>query len=283
MFKLTIKRVGELLRCVFEILWNKPDGLTAKEVLSLIPEITQLTEDELRHSPTENLPRYERIVRLATIPLARAGWLIKNEKGRWYITEDGRQACRRFSNAEDLYKEAMRLYEERRQANPESVMILETAQESAWEQIEKYLHQLKQIELQTMTAELLRAMDYYPAWIAPPEKQHGQIDLIAYADPLGAKGQRIKAQVRQKGQAVTLEGVRSFLSALEPNDIGVIFSTGGFTNEAAQELSAGNFQKLTALDAGAFFDLWKEHYSLLNQEARHLLPLKTVHFLSVVE
>jgi restriction system protein len=280
MSNLTIKRLGELLRSVFEILWDKPDGLTAKEVFSLIPITNQLTEDELRYSPSSNLPRYERIVRLATIPLDHAGWLIKTEKGRWYITEDGYQACRRFVNVQDFYKEAMRLYEERKQAAPESIMVMELAQEAAWLQIEKHLLQLNHAKLQTMLAELLLAMDYHPSWIAPPEKERGRIDLIAFVDPIGAKGQRIIAQIKHKGQAVTLEGIRSFLSTLGTNDFGVIFSTGGFTKEAMQALASGNFQKITALDTSAFFDLWKQYYNQLSQKAQHLLPLKTIYFLS---
>jgi restriction system protein len=276
----TIKRVGELLRSVFKILWNKPDGLTAKEVLSLIPKTIQLTDEELRYSPATNLPRYERIVRLATIPLVHAGWLIKTEKGRWYITDYGYQACRRFINVQDFYREAMRLFDERKQHIPESIMVMELAQESAWMQIEKHLFQLHHTKLQAMLVELLRAMDYYPSWIAPPEKERGHIDLIAFVDPIGAKGQRIIVQIKHKGQAVTLEGVRSFFSTLGSNDFGLIFSTGGFTKEALQELASGNFQRITALDTGAFFDLWKQYYSQLNQEVCHLLPLKIIHFLS---
>ncbi|MBK8421464.1 restriction endonuclease [Candidatus Villigracilis saccharophilus] len=280
MSNLTIKRVGELLRSVFEILWDKPDGLTAKEVLSLIPITNQLSEDELRYSSKSNLPRYERIVRLATIPLVHAGWLLKTEKGRWYITEEGYQACRRFVNVQDFYKEAMRLYEARKQAVPESIMVMEIAQEAAWGQIESHLRQLHHTKLQTMLAELLRAMDYHPSWIAPPEKERGHIDLIAFVDPIGAKGQRIIGQIKHRGQAVTLEGIRSFLSTLGPNDYGVIFSIGGFTNEAMQALASGNFQKITSLNSGAFFDLWKQYYNQLNREAQDLLPLKIIYFLS---
>ncbi len=280
MSKVTIKRVGELMRSVFEILWNKPEGLTAKEVLSLIPKTTQLFEDELIYSFTTNLPRYERIVRLSTIPLVYAGWLVKTEKGRWSISADGYQACRRFINIQDLYKEAVSLYVERRQAAPESVLVMELAQESAWMQIEKHLHQLHHTKLQSMLVELLRAMEYYPSWIAPPEKERGHIDLIAFVDPIGAKGRRIIAQVKHKGQGVTLEGIRSFSSSLGPNDFGVIFSTGGFTNEAMHELASGRFEKITTLDTCAFFDLWKQYYNQLSQEGRHLLPLKIIHFLS---
>ena len=280
MSNVTIKRVGELLRCVFEILWNKPDGLSAKEVLSLIPRSIQLTEEELKYSSITNLPRYERIVRLASIPIVHAGWLIKTEQGRWYITEDGYQACRKFVNVQDFYKEAMRLHEDLRQSPPESIMIFELAQESSWTQIEKHFRQLHHTKLQAMLAELLRAMDYFPSWIAPPEKSRGHIDVIAFVDPIGAKGRRIIAQVKHKGQAITLEGVRSFSSTLGTNDYGIIFSTGGFTNEAMRAIASGVFDKITALDTGAFFDLWKQYYSQLSQEIRHLLPLKSIYFLS---
>lgn len=280
MSNLTIKRVGELLRSVFEILWDKPDGLAAREVISLLPITNPLSEEELRYSPATNLPRYERIVRLATIPLVQVGWLIKTEKGRWYITEDGYRAAKKFTNAHDFYKEAMRLFEERRQAPPENLLALELAQEAAWAQIEKHIQQLQTSQIQKMLADLLRAMDYHPTWIAPPEKERGYIDLIAFVDPIGAKGQRIIAQVKHKGQAVTLEGMRSFFNKLGQNDFGIILSTGGFTNDALQSMSAGNFQKITALNPSAFFDLWKQYYDLIDRESQQLLPLKAVYFLS---
>ena len=112
MTDISLPRVGELIRAVFEYLWHKPDGMPAKEVLAFVPEIIVLSEDEKRVSPINNIPKYERIIRLATVPLTRVGWLTKNNKGRWRITEQGRRACRRFSNAQDLYREALRIFEE---------------------------------------------------------------------------------------------------------------------------------------------------------------------------
>lgn len=279
----TTKRTGELLRSVFEILWDKPDGLTAREVLSQIPYITQLTEDELKPLPNTNTPRYEKIVRIATIPMAQVGWLAKNKNGLWHITRDGYDACGRFANVQDFYQEAVRLYNERRRAFPENVMTLEVAQEAAWTQIKKHLHNLSPNDLQIMLAEILRTMEYYPSWMAPPEKQHGKIDLIAYTDPLGVQGQRIVAQIKHKGQAVTLEGIKSFTSILSQNDFGMIISMAGFTNEAMQELNINNLQKVTALDAAAFFNLWETYYGELNQELRRLLPLKAINFLDTTE
>lgn len=271
------------MRSIFEILWDKPDGLTAREVLAFIPEVAKLTEEELSISPKTNAPRYEKIVRVATIPLAHAGWLIKNSKGRWFITEDGYQACRRFVNVQDFYKEAIRIYNERRRVSPESVMTMEVAQEAAWAEIEKHLHQLSHVELRSMLAELLRAMSYHPSRMMPSEKQRGHIDLIAFADPIGVKAQRIMVQIKHKGQAVTLEGIRSFLSVLNQNDFGMILSISGFTNDALQEAGAEHSHRLTTLDAVDFYDLWERYYSQLNQEARSLLPLRAIHFLSSLE
>src|SRR6266540_4200144 len=245
MSNITIKRAGELLRSIFEILWDKSDGLTAREVLSRIPHVTKLTEDELNPSPNTNTPRYEKVVRIATIPITQVGWLAKDEKGLWHITQDGYDACNRFANVQDFYLEALHLYNERRRAIPENVMTLEIAQEAAWAQIKKHLYNLSPNELQVMLADLLRVMEYYPSWMAPLEKHRGKINLVAYTDPLGIKGQRILAQVIHKGQAVTLEGIKSFASILGSNDFGMIVSMGGFTNEATQELSLNNFQKIT--------------------------------------
>jgi restriction system protein len=279
MADVTLNRVGELLRSVLELLWNKPEGMPAKEIIAFLPEITQLTEYERGYSVPTNIPRYERIVRLATIPLVKAGWLVKNNKGRWYITEEGRQACRRTPNAQELYKEALRLFDEVKQNAPAYAMVVEEAEEKAWEQIQKYLLETKRIEFRTLIADLLTAMGYYVGWIAPPEKDHGQIDMVAYADPIGVKGPRILVQVKHKGQAITMEGLRAFLSTQNKNDYGVLISSGGFTNEVIDEIRSDALQKTTLLDLENFFDLWLRYYDELSQEAKNRFPLKKIYFL----
>ena len=283
MADVTLNRIGELLRSVLELLWNKPEGLPAKEILAFLPEITELTEYERGYSPPTNIPRYERIVRLATIPLVKAGWLVKNNKGRWYITEDGRQACRKYPNAQELYREALRLFDDSRQNAPSYAMAVEEAEEKAWEQIHKYLLETRHIEFRTLIAELLGAMGYHVAWVAPPEKDHGQIDMVVYADPIGARGPRILVQVKHKGQAVTMEGIKAFLSVLGANDYGLLVSSGGFTNEVVDEIRSGSFQKTTLLDLENFFDLWIKYYDELSQEARNRFPLKKIFFLYGLE
>lgn len=283
MADVTLNRVGELLRSVLELLWNKPEGMPAKEIIAFLPEITQLTEYERGYSAPTNIPRYERIVRLATIPLVKAGWLVKNNKGRWYITEEGRQACRRTPNAQELYREALRLFEEGKQNAPAYAMVVEEAEEKAWEQIQKYLLGTKRIEFRSLIADLLTGMGYYIGWIAPPEKDHGQIDMVAYADPIGVKGPRILVQVKHKGQAITMEGLKTFLSVLNANDYGVLISSGGFTNDVIDEVRSDALQKTTLLDLENFFDLWIRYYDELSQEAKNRFPLKKIYFLYGLE
>jgi restriction system protein len=283
MADVTLNRIGELLRSVLELLWNKPEGMPAREILAFLPEITELTEYERGFSPATGIQRYERIVRLATIPLVKAGWLVKNSKGRWYITDEGRQACRRYPNARELYREALRLFEEARQSAPAYAMTVEEAEERAWEQIHKYLLETRRTEFRVLVAELLRAMGYYVAWVAPPEKDHGQIDLVAHSDAIGSHGPRILVQVKHKGQPVTLEGVTTFLSLLGANDYGLFISSGGFTNDVMEEIRTDPTQRTTLLDLENFFDLWIEHYDKLSDEAKHRFPLKKIYFLYGVD
>lgn len=281
--EVTLSRIGELLRSVFELLWNRPEGLPAREIMAFLPEITQLSESERGYSASANMPRYERIVRLATIPLVKAGWLVKNNKGRWYITEAGRQACRRFPNAQELYREALRLFEESRQNAPSAQMTLEESEEKAWEQIEKFLQDTQPLRIQTLAADLLKAMGYHIAWISPPEKERGQIDIVAHVDPIGARGPRILVQVKHKGQPVTLEGLKSFANILGATDYGLLVSTGGFTGDVKEESQTIDFQHITLLDLENFFDLWVKFYQELSQEARDRFPLKAVYFLAGID
>lgn len=283
MTNLSVKRAGELLRSVFEILWNKPDGLSAREILDSIPQVTRLSEDELAPSPNSNIPHYEKLLRIATIPIVQVGWLEKNEKGFWRITKDGYKSCSSFTSVNDFYQEALRLFNESRRDIPEQRMTIELAQESAWAQINKHLHNLNHSQLQLMLTELLRVLDFHPSWMAPPEKQRGKIDLILHTRPIGNRGERMLVQIIHKGQPLTLEGVRSFFALLGENDFGMIFSTGGFTTEALHELGQDRMQKITAIDPPAFYDLWEANYPQLAEKARRLLPLKAVFFLSTLE
>lgn len=280
MANLTYERVGELMACVFQLLWNRPDGLPAREIIGRIPDILHLTESERGWVTATNTTRYERIVRLSSMPLVKAGWLVKNEKGRWYLTEPGREASRRFSDAQAMYAEALRLSKTGTGNTSEILMSLEIIQEKSWQYIEQYLQGRKPIEMRRLIADLLEALDYHILWLAPPEKVRGQIDMVVNADPLGSKPCRILVQVKHKGQVTTLEGVKSFISVLGPDDFGLLMSSGGFTRDVRSQLTSPNYARLNAMDLEKFFNLWVRNFSNLSADAKMRFPLQPIYFIS---
>ena len=295
MADITRRRTGEFLRIIFRLLLDKSEGLQAKDILDTIPNSIQLTEYEKGYYPsTPNSPRYEKIIRFATIDLVHAGWLVKS-KGRWFITEEGHQAYDKYKDPEDFYKEAVRLYHEWRRNRPEKKgsatveeevqkisLTVEEAEEKAWEQIKQFLQNMNPYEFQELVADLLRAMDYHISWVAPPGRDRG-IDIIAYTDPLGASVPRIRVQVKHRDQPTAVDGLRSFMSVLGSDDIGLFVSSGGFTSDAREEARTQERRKVTLLDLETLFDLWVEHYEKLSQEARQRFPLKPIHFLAPIE
>jgi len=162
-------------------------------------------------------------------------------------------------------------------------LVAEEAAENAWEQIQNFLQATKRIDFLMLIVDLLIAMGYYIKWTAPLEKNHGQIDIVAFADPLGVKGPRVLIQVKHKGQAVTVEGIKAFSATMGSKDYGLFVSTGGFTSDAIESLKSEIFSKITLWDLEKFFDLWVINYEKLSKEARSRLPLRAIYFLYGLE
>lgn len=290
MAEITRRRSGELVRGVFRILLEHPDGLRAKEVLQRLERVVPPTPFENSTYPNRpNMRRYEKIVRFATITSVKAGWLVKN-KGSWSLTDEGRIAFQRFPDPEQFDTEARRLYNEWRADQPDdgtteddsatqSATTLEEAEESAWSELETYLEQMSPYDFQELVAGLLRGMGYHVEWISPPGPDRG-IDIIAHSDPLGVKGPRIKAQVKRRTDKVTVDGVRGFMALLGDSDVGLFVSTGGFTRDAEEEARRQEKRRLMLLDLKKLFDLWTEHYERIPEAKRRLLPLRPVYFLA---
>jgi restriction system protein len=239
--------------------------------------------------------RFEKIVRFATVDCAKAGWLQK-AKGRWMVTDAGKTAYGTYQDAEAFYKQAVKLYQEWRSSQPDSVpavddepeakaaakvasITFEEAEEQAWREIDQYMRGMKPYDFQDLVAGLLRAMEYHVSWIAPPGKDGG-VDILAWTDPLGTRPPRIKVQVKRQAQAVNVDGLRAFMARLGDDDVGIFVSVGGFTKDAADEARAQEKRKITLIDLEELFDLWVRYYARLADDARRRLPLRPIHFLA---
>jgi hypothetical protein len=102
------RRSGELLRNLFEILIQHPEGLQAKDALAELAQRVKLTEYE-KGTFSDGTERFGKIVRFATISCVKAGWLTKQRR-RWTITEEGKIAYSSFQDPEKFYTESVRLY-----------------------------------------------------------------------------------------------------------------------------------------------------------------------------
>jgi restriction system protein len=293
MAEITRQRTGKFLRKVLEYLLNEENGLPVKQILERIGQDFELTEYEAGSYPSSpGDHRYEKIIRFSSIGLVKAGWLIKR-KGRWYITELGKEAYKKYPDPEKFAQEIDRLYkvwkkslpketsiEEMSEETEQEYLAYEEAVENAWNHIENYLNRMNPFEFQDLVADLLTAMGYHVAWVSPPGKDKG-IDIIAYNDPLGTSVPRIKVQVKHRTQSTSVDGLRAFLSTLGTDDVGIFVSSGGFTSDAREEARTQERRKITLLDLQMLYDLWVQYYDTLTQDARQRLPLKPVYYLDL--
>ena len=291
MAEITRRRSGELVRGVFQILLQS-DGLPAKDVLRGLERLVPPTPFEESNYPNRpNVRRYDKIIRFSTIDVVKAGWLIKN-KGAWSLTDQGREAFKKFTDPEAFYREADRLYGVWKADQPaeagtdseneagQAAAALEEAEEAAWSEIESYLQGMSPYDFQELVAGLLRGMGYYVDWVSPPGPDKG-IDIVAHGDPLGVKGPRIKAQVKRRADKIAVDGIRGFMALLGESDVGLFVCTGGFTREAEDEARRQERRRIMLLDLKRLFDLWTEHYDRVPEAQRRLLPLRAVYYLAL--
>jgi restriction system protein len=289
--EITRRRSGELVRGVLQVLAEHPDGLQARDVLAELEQRVPPTPFEQSFYPNRpGIRRYEKIIRFMSINAVKAGWLIKS-KGTWAVTPDGLAALDAFPDPEKFMLESVRLYREWKKEQPEvdsqdieetietPSSTLEEAEESAWQEVSRFLADMNPYEFQEMVAALLRAMGYYTAWVSPPGPDRG-LDILAYNDPLGAAGPRIKVQVKRRADKINVDGVRAFMALLGGQDVGIFISAGGFTSEAEREVRSEKTRRISLIDLERLFDLWVEHYDAIPEEGRQLFPLKPVYFLA---
>ena len=96
-----------MVRGVFRLLRDHPDGLAAKDVLQqLRAEVPPTAFEASEYPDRPGVVRYDKLVRFATIPAVKAGWMGK-AKGIWSITEEGTSAYDAFPDSEQFMKQAV--------------------------------------------------------------------------------------------------------------------------------------------------------------------------------
>jgi restriction system protein len=286
------KRRGELLRGVFDVLADHPEGIKARDTLAEVEERLGMTQFEAENYPGSDVRRFEKSIRFVTINAVKAGWMVK-EAGVWTPTEDGLEAHLKYADPEQFLREAQKLYRKWAEAQPPkeedeegedpeqetstTSVTLERAEEASWEEVREVLHQMDPYEFQHLVGGLLRGMGYYVDWVAPRGKDRG-VDILALSDPLGTKGPRVKVQVKREEGKTSAMTLRAFVSTLHGDDIGLFVTLGGFTRDAEVE-ARNEIRRVRLIDATDFFRLWAQHYDDIPEADRRRLPISFVPFL----
>lgn len=285
--KITLDRMDELLRVVFRKLKEDGGQAKAKDALAAVESKGNLNDYEKERTKSGAV-RWSTHIRFYTVDCVKAGYLVKAD-GQWVLTQEGekaltlppgqliRSACRKAKPVqvgppiEDVSEDVV-----------EQQAAYEEAKEGARAEIDEQINNLGPYEFQKLVAELLRAMGYYVAQIAPPGPDGG-VDIVAYKDPLGTVSPRINVQVKHREQKVDVTEVRQLVGILhKEGDIGLIASSGGFTKDAEREIRSST-KHIEKMDLDRLVNLWQEHYERISESGKALLPLVKLYFLKPTE
>lgn len=281
----------------FKVLIENGGEMRLTEIIKRIE--TRLEFDDWANEKYEKTgyTRWHSILHFFSIDCVKAGFLIKR-KGVWFITPEGEEAMK-LGPVNLLNEATTRYYEwdkqrEKPEPDPdanetddetpedefrESKINFEQIQTEALETITHAINDKTPYEFQDLVAALLRAMGYYTPFVAPLGKDGG-IDIIAYRDPLGTESPRIKVQVKHKGSSTPVKDIRQLMGLLQKDgDVGIFFSTGGFTPDAKTTARASHVH-VELIDLERFIDLWRQFYEKMTDEDKSLLPLTPVYFVA---
>ena len=287
-------RAGFLLKAAFEALDEAGGSLPLREVQKEVEKRVTLDIDDWHVYEKSGYTRWKSVMHFYSIDCVKAGFLRKSG-GRWHLTPEGRAVMK--LSAQEIVDQATKAYKEWKaqrvaaeaeaapeaeseSVTPDRALVLETAESQARQEIDNYFAGLGPYEVQDIVAALLFAMGYSIPFVAQPGPDGGT-DVLAYPDPLGAKTPHIRVQVKhRKENKATREARAAQRVIIRPDrEIGLFFSTAGFTKDAIREANNGAVH-IQLLDLDGFLDLWIEHYNKMDEEERSLMRLRPVFFLA---
>lgn len=296
MKKISYQRIGEYLQTALKIMLENGGSYPSRDLFPAMEKHLNLNDYEKSRYEKSGYVRWQSVVHFYSIDLTKAGWLKKN-KGVWYITDEGKDALKldpeKFIDvANQKYKEwkankdIKEKFEEKEEIDDniekDRTTSYNQALENSRKEVEEFIDNLTPYEFQDLVAALLRGMGYFTPFVAP-QGADGGVDIIAYKDPLGAEGARIKVQVKHKKETkVDRQEVAQLNGILRSGEVGLIVSSAGFSKEAIKEMRLAN-NHIEKMDLDDLVSFWEDYYEKLEEEDKALLPLRKISFLAPEE
>jgi hypothetical protein len=281
------ERINLILKTVFELLWFEPDGLYVSEIIKYLRNSIPFTELETGYYPfAPYIPRYEVVMRIGTIPLEKAGWLVKTKNGRWFITNTGRNACLKYKGSAEFFEASIQLFEQWKLEENKRLALFDsdpynTAKDFSTSQIRQYLEILDIKDIRIIVASLLKVLGCHIAWNAPNKEDDSPIDMICSMDPLGLKSPKILVHISKCSEISTTITIDAFSKKLGSNDFGMFISFGGFSDDAQKHAIELKQPNISLFNLERFLDLWVKNIGKIDQEGYAKLPLRPIIFLGI--
>ena len=179
------ERAAEYIKTILLELDHLGGHARLKELFPRAEAKLNLSDYEREPYAKSGFIRWQAIVHFNSISLVKAGYIQKSG-GKWHLTELGKAALSK--PAVELRDSAIRSYRRWKisQPAPEELereerqrVLRQTSYEQALEQarleIDEFINNLGPYDFQKLVSELLLAMGYYVAFVAPPVETGGLI------------------------------------------------------------------------------------------------------------
>ena len=294
---ITQSEVGNRLVMIALRLLQKHGPMSAAQLISKLQGNPLITA-ALKEPYSDGNPKWLTSLRFQSLRYTKAG-LLRKEKRIWSLTEDGKRRLGSEAN-DDIIEFAREKYSkwasvQRSKSlddSDSSPDILEPVgisddgnverqklESRARAGIREFVQKMDPYEFQDLVAALLRAMGYFTPSVAAPGPDGG-VDIIAYEDPLGASGVRLKVQVkRYKASSPTVKDVQALQGLLTEDEAGVFVCASDFSRQCRNFARDSAKRHLRLIDGNEFIRLWIEFHPKMRDEDKKRLPLYAVHFL----
>ena len=158
----------------------------------------------------DQIPRWVNQLLWQSTGLVKAGWVRKDGRGIWEITEAGRDALQNFPNPAAFQAEVNRLYNEWSDARKEQ-------QRRAW------LIRGSSVLGANLVPEWLAE-----GWVSLPASQLRKIDATISSDDLAAAAAEDYDHLKHQEQKSKVDEIVAFVTRIKPGDVVTTTSEGGF-------------------------------------------------------
>lgn len=244
---------------------KKLDGSgNASEVLDMVIEKLNISEEELEITTKTGIPRTKNRIHWARMYLVKAGLIDSSQHGVWTLTEEGfKTKIESHSDSYQIYKKAKQKFDELKKTKEEDSTI-DNEDEGGYgssyqEDLLKILQNLPPEGFERICQRLLRVSGFKKV-IVTGKSGDGGIDGEGILEINPLISFKVLFQSKRYQGSVSPSQVRDFRGAMSGRaDKGIILTTGRFTQDAKKEAVRDGAPPIELVDGEGIVELFEKN------------------------